>query len=166
MSLETDRSSAEDLPTDSAPFALTGAQPKMALVLEDGVFRSSSTESLAQQQTLSTPTIAALVKWCRMLMENGETTEEHVALHAGLHLLRTRHWFTDAQNVWLMQKVAEHLQWTPLDIEAGTAKWVECDAVPYWMDPVGPNLPRPMSRVELLMRSAQGLSTSEWKPRR
>lgn len=142
-------------PTGAPLAALAGAQPKLALVRLDGVYRSHSPDELRPKLARVEAALEAMVRYCRMLVDTGAAEEPVVALLVALDVLRSRRWFTDAQNLWLLRRAAEQLEWQPLQIEAGRVPWFECEDVPYSVSFIGPRRPPPLTRVQALMQAAQ-----------
>lgn len=109
----------EDFPRDDAPGCVTGAQPKMLLRQEGNRFTTrtpadqrraewESAEDMAQQMTA----------YCTRKLAEGVVKDERGALLRGLGGLRAKPWFNDAQNIWIMRRVADLLDWPRLTVEA------------------------------------------------
>lgn len=102
----------DDFPVDATPSALSGVQPKMGLVEEDGKFYapgSSPSEVLAAFE-LCADLVPQMAAYCeRKLPAFGDNQAATVV--AALQGLLGKRWCSEAQCEWVMRKAVEQLGW-------------------------------------------------------
>lgn len=103
----------KDFPISTTPSALSGIQPKMSLVEEDGRFFAPGTcpsEVLAVFH-MCEDLVVQMVPYCQRKLATFGCNQE-VTVEASLKGLLKKRWCSEAQCVWIMRRVTRELQWT------------------------------------------------------
>lgn len=103
----------EDFPVEPQPFALSGAQPKLAMVEEDGIYYA---EGMAPSQVLEAYEVcedlaAQFVDYCLKKEASNFGTREQI-LQRVLGSLETKDWCTTKQCKWVVKRTAKLLGWS------------------------------------------------------
>lgn len=102
----------DDFPILEIPSPVSGAQPKMSLIEEDGRFYSpgaSPSEVIAAFQ-ICDDLVSQMVPYCQRKLATFGGSQE-ATVRAVLKGLLAKRWCTDPQCAWIMRKVVDELQW-------------------------------------------------------
>lgn len=102
----------DDFPVEPQPFSLAGAQPKLALVEEDGIYYAEGT---APSQVLEAYEVCEdlanqFVDYCLKKETSTFDTREQI-LERLLSSLETKGWCTKKQCGWVIKRTATLLGW-------------------------------------------------------
>lgn len=112
----------DDFPIDAHLAALSGANPKMALIEEGGKFYASGTspsEVIAAFQVCD-DLVAQMAAYCQRKLPVYQGNQE-ATVKAALQGLISKQWCSPAQCEWIMRKATKRLDW-PLHEDARTGK--------------------------------------------
>lgn len=101
-----------DFPITPVPSALSGAQPKLSLVEENGKFYAPGTSpsEISQAFEVCDDLVTQMVPYCQRKLTafGGDQIETAKAAFQGL---LNKNWCTPEQSAWIMLKVAAQLSW-------------------------------------------------------
>ena len=102
-----------DFPIAAIPSAISGAQPKMALIAEGGRFYAPGTSpsEVLEAFELCEDLVSQMLPYCQRKLTAFGGDQEATA-KAVLKGLLAKHWCSDAQCVWIMRKTAQTLGWS------------------------------------------------------
>jgi hypothetical protein len=111
----------DDFPVGTTLSALSGAQPKMSLIEENGKFfapGTSPSEVIAVFQ-MCEDLVPQMVAYCQRKLPAFDG-DRQAAVSASLQGLISKQWCTAAQSEWIMRKTVQQLEWN-IGINAVTA---------------------------------------------
>lgn len=103
----------DDFPVAATPSALSGAQPKMSLIEENGKFYAPGTspsEVLTAFQVCK-DLVSQMAAYCQRKLPGFDGNQEATAKAAFQGLLSKR-WCTPAQSSWIMRNTVHELGWS------------------------------------------------------
>ena len=112
----------DDFPITATLSALSGSQPKMSLLEEDGKFYAPGTspsEVLANFQVCE-DLVPQMAAYCQRKLPAFEGNRQ-ATLKAAFQGLLSKQWCTPEQCEWVMRKATQELDWKHLD-ESLTSK--------------------------------------------
>lgn len=101
-----------DFPIAAIPSALSGANPKMSVVEEDGKFYTPGTSpsEVAAAFEVCADLVVQMVPYCERKLASFQGDQE-ATLRAVFRSLVNKKWCTDLQSEWIVRKTAERLCW-------------------------------------------------------
>ena len=116
----------DDFPVRSAISAISGAQPKMALVEVEGRYyaEGATPDDRKAQYAMCEDLAHQGVVYCRRKLAEGVVADPTAAL-ARLHRgLQGKKWCSAEQKVWIVRRVANLLSWPiPESLGSATSQW-------------------------------------------
>lgn len=108
--------------------ALSGAQPKFAAVETSGRYLpgAESIEQVQAQYLMCEDLAHQMRDYCARKLSEGAVSSQAAALARGLEGLRSKGWCTQERNVWILNRAAMLLGWTPMEaVSSGRSATVE-----------------------------------------
>lgn len=102
----------DDFPVNTSLSAVSGVQPKMSLIEEDGRFYAlgaSPSEVLAAFQ-MCEDLVPQMASYCLRKLP-AFAGDQEATVRAAFQGLLSKRWCTPAQSEWVMQKVMNELDW-------------------------------------------------------
>lgn len=97
--------------------ALAGAQPKLATIETAGRYLpgTESIEQVQAQYQMCEDLAHQMRDYCARKLSEGAVSSQSAALARGLEGLRSKGWCTQERNVWIINRAAMLLGWSPID---------------------------------------------------
>jgi hypothetical protein len=104
----------EDFPVRGTTVAITGAQPKLALVEVEGRYypEGATPEDRRAQYEMCEDLAHQGVVYCQRKLAEGVAADPTAALERLHKGLQDKHWCSAEQNLWIVRRVAMLLDWT------------------------------------------------------
>lgn len=102
----------EDFPVEQQPFSLAGAQPKMAMVEEGGIYYAEGTapSQVLEAYEICEDLAAQFAEYCLKKEASNVGTREQI-LQRLLDRLEEKDWCTRKQCGWVLKRTATLLGW-------------------------------------------------------
>jgi hypothetical protein len=108
-----------NFPRDNYASALSGAQPKLAMVEIDGKFYPEGNTPMQQlERYLMCEDLAhQSLEYCNRKIKEGVVADPNAALFRLFSGLQSKNWCTPAQKKWIVHRVAELGNWSKPDLK-------------------------------------------------